>query len=194
MFGTLMLFAVPAVLFRLLGAFGVGRFGSWRVSVLHGLAVMLVFTAGAHFVPSALGPMPGHHDLAAMVPPFVPFPRLAVYATGVLELLGAAGLIRETTRPTAGLGLAALFVLMLPANIHAAVEQIPLNGETATPLWFRIPEQVVFIGVALWAYVPARAASAHRAGGVPAWTSFRDGSASGGLTPPSPPHGSTTGD
>lgn len=166
MFGTLMLIAVPTVIFRLLGALGVGRFATWRVSVLHGLAVMLAFTAGAHFVPSALGPMPSHHDLVAMVPPFVPFPRLAVYATGVLELLGAAGLVREATRPMAGLGLAALFVLMLPANIHAAVEQIPFNGEPATPLWFRIPEQMIFIAVALWAYAPARAAAARRADGV----------------------------
>ncbi|MFP1624410.1 hypothetical protein ACLB9X_04185 [Streptomyces sp. 5K101] len=168
MFGTLMLIAVPTLLLRLLGAFGVGRFATWRVSVLHGLAVMLMCTASAHFVPSAIGPMPGHHDLVAMVPPFVPFPRLAVYATGVLELLGAAGLVREATRPAAGLGLAVLFVLMLPANIHAAVAQIPFNGEPATPLWFRIPEQVVFIGVALWAYLPARAAAARRAAGVPA--------------------------
>ncbi|MEU9235978.1 DoxX family protein [Streptomyces subrutilus] len=168
MLGTLMLIAVPTLLFRLLGAFGVGRFATWRVSVLHGLAVMLVFTAGAHFLPSGLGPMPGHHDLVAMVPPFVPFPRLAVYATGVLELLGVAGLLRQATRPKAGLGLAALFVLMLPANIHAAVEQIPFNGEPATPLWFRIPEQALFIAVALWAYIPARTEAARRADEVPA--------------------------
>ncbi|WP_030966163.1 hypothetical protein [Streptomyces sp. NRRL S-378] len=168
MFGTLMLIAVPSALFRLLGAFGVGRFATWRLSVLHGLAVMLVFTATAHFAPSALGPVPGHHDLVAMVPPYVPFPRLAVYATGVLELLGAAGLVREATRPAAGVALAALFVLMLPANIHAAVEHIPFNGEPATPLWFRIPEQAVFIGIALWAYLPRRAASAHRSGSVSA--------------------------
>ncbi|MFJ7159181.1 hypothetical protein ACIQUQ_30125 [Streptomyces sp. NPDC101118] len=168
MFGTLMLIAVPATLFRLLGSLGVSRFATWRVSVLHGLAVMLVFTAGAHFVPSALGPMPGHHDLVAMVPPFVPFPRFAVYATGVLELLGAAGLVREATRPAAGLGLAVLFVLLLPANIHAAVEQIPFNGEPATPLWFRIPEQVIFIGIALWAYAPGRATTARRADRMPA--------------------------
>lgn len=154
-----MLLAVPAVLFRLLGALGVERFATWRVSVLHGLAVMLVFTASAHFAPSGPGPMPGHHDLVAMVPPFVPLPRLVVYATGVLELLGAAGLVREAARPVAGLGLAVLFVLMLPANIHAALEEVPLGGEPATPLWFRIPEQVLFIGVALWACVPARSAA-----------------------------------
>ncbi|NML51802.1 hypothetical protein HHL19_22915 [Streptomyces sp. R302] len=155
MFGTLMLLAVPTLLFRLLGALGVGRFATWRVSALHGLAVMLVLTASAHFAPSALGPMPGHQDLVAMVPSFVPFPRFAVYATGVLELAGAAGLVREATRPAAGVGLAVLFVAMLPANIHAAVADIGFNGEPATPLWFRIPEQVLFIALALWAaYVP----------------------------------------
>lgn len=155
MFGTLMLLAVPTLLFRLLGALGVGRFATWRVSTLHGLAVMLVFTASAHFAPSALGPMPGHQDLVAMVPSFVPFPRFAVYATGVLELAGAAGLVRAATRPAAGVGLAVLFVLMLPANVHAAVSGIDLNGEPATPLWFRIPEQLLFIAIALWAaYVP----------------------------------------
>ncbi|WP_051806819.1 hypothetical protein [Streptomyces sp. NRRL F-2664] len=167
MLGTLMLIAVPTVVWRLLGAFGVGRFATWRVSVLHGMAVMLLFTASAHFVPSAVGPVPGHHDLVALVPPFVPFPRLAVYATGVLELLGAAGLVREATRPTAGLGLAALFVLMLPANIYAAVAQVPLAGEPATPLWFRIPEQVLFIGIALWACVPTRTDAARRTDGLP---------------------------
>ncbi|MFE5795678.1 hypothetical protein ACFQ8C_24310 [Streptomyces sp. NPDC056503] len=158
MFGTLMLLAAPTLLFRLLGALGVGRFATWRVSVLHGLAVMLVFTASAHFVPSALGPMPGHQDLVAMVPSFVPFPRFAVYATGVLELAGAAGLVREATRPAAGLGLAVLFVLMLPANIHAAVSHVDFAGEPATPLWFRIPEQLLFIGIALWARAPHGAA------------------------------------
>ncbi|MFJ6783073.1 hypothetical protein [Streptomyces yangpuensis] len=126
-----------------------------------------MFTASAHFVPSDLGPMPGHHDLVAMVPPFVPLPRLAVYVTGVLELLGAAGLVREATRPAAGLGLAVLFVLMLPANIHAALAHVPFNEEPATPLWFRVPEQVLFIGIALWAYFPTRAATARRSGGVP---------------------------
>jgi len=40
---------------------------------------------------------------------------------------------------------------MFPANVHAAVEEIPLNGDPATPLWFRAPEQVLFIAVALWA-------------------------------------------
>ncbi|GGP96799.1 DoxX family protein [Streptomyces roseolilacinus] len=156
MFGTLMLLVGPTLVFRLLGAFGVRRFATWRTAAADGLAVMLFCTAAAHFAPTAVGPVPGRDELVAMVPPYVPFPALAVHATGVLEILGAVGLLRERTRRAAGAGLAVLFVLMIPANVHAAVDGIPLNGEPATPLWFRIPEQLLFIAVAVWAYAPRR--------------------------------------
>ena len=53
-----------------------------------------------------------------------------------------------------------LFVLLLPANIHAAVSDASFNGEAATPLWLRIPEQVLYIAIALWA---TRAVSAEPA-------------------------------
>ncbi|GAA2385758.1 DoxX family protein [Nonomuraea africana] len=142
--------------FRALGALGVGRFASWPSSAAHAMAVMLLMTASAHFVPESVTVMPNHADLVRIVPPFVPFAGFMVYATGVLELLGAAGLVLATTRRAAGICLAALFVLLLPANIYAAVAQLPFNGGAATPLWVRIPEQVLYIAVALWA---TRAAS-----------------------------------
>ncbi|MEU0315971.1 hypothetical protein [Nocardioides sp. NPDC006273] len=156
MLETLMLLIVPTAGFRLLGALGVSRFATWRSSATHGLAVLLLFTGSAHFVPDSVTMMPSHDDLVAMVPAFVPFPSLAVYGTGVLELLGAIGLVIARTRSAAGVGLAVLFVLLLPANIYAASANIPLNGDPATPLWFRLPEQVVYIAVALWAALPVR--------------------------------------
>jgi uncharacterized membrane protein len=73
-----------------------------------------------------------------------------VYLTGVLELLGAVGLVIANTRRVAGLGLAALYIMLLPANIYAAVNDVPLQGEAPTPLWLRVPEQVLYIAVALW--------------------------------------------
>ncbi|GAB4587260.1 DoxX family protein [Nocardia sp. IFM 10818] len=155
MFGTLMLMLVPTLAFRALGALGVQRFATWRVSFAHGLAVLLLFTGAAHFVPDTVDAMPSHDDLTTMVPDFVPFPGGMVYLTGVLELAGAAGLVFTPARKYAGIGLAILFVLMTPANIYAAVQDIPLNGDPATPLWFRLPEQVVYIGVALWAALGA---------------------------------------
>jgi uncharacterized membrane protein len=151
MFEGLLLLLVPWLAFRAAGALGVTRFAGWRSSAAHALAVMLVFTGAAHFVPDSVTVMPSHDDLTAMVPPFVPAPDLMVYATGVLELAGAAGLVLRATRRLAGRCLALLFVCLIPANIHAAAAGIPLNGDPATPLWFRIPEQAVYIAVALWA-------------------------------------------
>jgi uncharacterized membrane protein len=143
---VLIVLLVATLVFRLLGALGVTRFGTWRVSAAHGLAVMLLMTASAHFVPAGVTVMPNHADMVAMVPPFVPLPAFMVYLTGVLELAGAVGLVLEGTRRAAGLCLALLFVLLLPANVYAA-----LAGQDVTPLWQRVPEQVLYIGIALWA-------------------------------------------
>jgi hypothetical protein len=41
-------------------------------------------------------------------------------------------------------------VTLLPANIYAATADVTFNGEPATPLWQRIPEQLLYIAVALW--------------------------------------------
>ncbi|MFJ9366938.1 hypothetical protein ACIRRA_21275 [Nocardia sp. NPDC101769] len=151
MYETLLLLSIPTLILRLLGALGITRFATWQASAAHGLAFMLVMTGTAHFVPDSVTVMPHHSDLVAMVPSFVPFPDFTVYATGVLEYLGALGLILVPVRRLAGLALALMFVLLLPANIHAAVDNIPFDGQAATPLWFRIPEQLVYIGVALFA-------------------------------------------
>ena len=141
---------LTTLLFRALGALGVRRFASWPVSAAHGMAVMLLFTASAHFVPASVTAMPNHADLVRMVPPFLPFADGLVYLTGVLEFAGAAGLVLTATRWPAAVGLAALYVTLLPANIYAATADIAFAGEPATPLWQRIPEQVLYIAVALW--------------------------------------------
>ncbi|MDP9866216.1 MULTISPECIES: DoxX family protein [Streptosporangium] len=147
----LVIFLVVALLgFRLLGMLGVGRFGTWPAGAAHAMAAMLVVTASAHFVPESVTVMPNHADLVRMVPPSVPYPDVMVYVTGVLELLGAAGLVLAATRRAAGICLALLFVLLLPANIYAAVSDVPFGGDEATPLWVRIPEQLLYIAVVLW--------------------------------------------
>ncbi|NIK55580.1 hypothetical protein [Kribbella shirazensis] len=144
--------------FRTLGALGVRRFATWPVAAAHAMAVMLLLTASAHFVPASVTVMPNHADMTRMVPPFLPYADALVYLTGVLELLGAAGLVVAATRKPAGYALAALFVGLLPANIHAAVADVQFAGGEATPLWQRIPEQVLYIAVALWV---ARTATTH---------------------------------
>jgi uncharacterized membrane protein len=150
--------------FRAAGALGVRRFARWAASAAHGMAVMLLFTASAHFVPAEVTAMPNHGDLVRMVPPFLPYADALVYLTGGLKLLGAAGLVVATTRQAAALGLAALFVLLLPANIHAATADVAFaNGDPATPLWQRIPEQVLYLAVVVWVARSADSTAIRRA-------------------------------
>ncbi|GAA2383299.1 hypothetical protein Cme02nite_70680 [Catellatospora methionotrophica] len=152
---TLAVLIIGLLVLRGLGALGVRRFATWAASGAHALAAMLLMTASAHFVPAGVTVMPTHADLVAMVPPFVPAPSAMVYATGVLELLGAIGLVVTRTRRAAGLCLATLFVLLLPANVYAALADVPFHGEAASPLWQRIPEQLLYIGIALAAALSA---------------------------------------
>jgi uncharacterized membrane protein len=149
---VVLILCVSTLLFRALGAVGVEALASWPDAARWGLAVMLFFTAAAHFNKM-------RKDLVAMVPPSFPRPDLLVTATGVLEILGAIGILVPDTRRLAGLGLIALFVAMFAANVSAARRGLTLAGKPVTPLWLRLPMQMLFIAVAWWTTQPPGAAS-----------------------------------
>lgn len=132
------------ILFRGLGALGVSAFHTWHESVRYALAAMFVFTGSAHF-------MRIKNDLARMIPEVFPHPMLIVYVTGVLEILGAAGLLLPEFRAAASLCLILLLIGMFCANVNAAVKGMTLGGKPVTPLWIRTPMQVVFIALLWWA-------------------------------------------
>jgi len=46
--------------------------------------------------------------------------------------------------------LVLLLVALFPANVYAALSEIPLRGEAATPLWIRTPMQLLYIGMVWW--------------------------------------------
>lgn len=96
-----------------LGATGVWPVAdSWSSALRIALAAMFVFTAVSHFHPRT------RPDLIRMVPASLPAPTLLVTATGVLEFIGAIGLLVPQVLPAAAYGLIALLVAMFPANIH----------------------------------------------------------------------------
>jgi len=130
------------LLYKALGAAGVSLFASWLESARFALATMFAFTAVSHFAPM-------RKDLIAMVPPALPRPDLLVFATGVLEVAGAAGLLFGATQFWAACGLILLMAAMLPANVSAARRGIGIRGRAATPLWLRVPMQILFV---IWAW------------------------------------------
>jgi uncharacterized membrane protein len=127
---------------RLIGWLGVDYVDSWPQAVAVGLAVMFVMTGVAHFVP------PMRRDMIAIVPPRLPAPGLLVTITGVLELLGAAGLLYPPTRVAAAVCLFVLMLSMFPANVYAARMPNPPKSITSR-LDVRTAEEIVFLGAAV---------------------------------------------
>ena len=127
---------------RLAGWLGVDYADSWPAAVAIGLAAMFVMTGVAHFVN------PLRRDMIAIVPPRLPSPGLLVTVTGVLELIGAAGLLYPPTRIAAALCLFSLMLVMFPANVYAARMPNPPKSMN-TKLGLRTVEQIVFVGAAL---------------------------------------------
>ena len=99
---------------RLVGWLGVDYVDSWPAAIAVGLAAMFVVTGVAHFVN------PLRRDMIAIVPPRLPAAGLLVTITGVLELLGAAGLLYPPTRVAAAVSLFVLMLVMFPANVYAS--------------------------------------------------------------------------
>jgi uncharacterized membrane protein len=121
---------------------GVDYVGSWPAAIAVGLAAMFLVTGIAHFVN------PLRRDLIAIVPPQLPAAGLLVTVTGVLELLGAVGLLYPPTRVAAAISLGVMMLAMFPANVYASRMPTPPKSMT-TQLPLRTVEQFVFVGAAL---------------------------------------------
>ena len=137
---VLIVLLVSWLVFRAIGAAACTLSPRGRIPPAMPLVVMFIFTATAHFNKMK-------HDLARMIPAYVPRPLLIVYITGVLELLGAAGLMLPQFRRLAGFCLIVLLVGMFSANVNAAQRHVTLRGKQATPLWLRAPMQILFIAL-----------------------------------------------
>lgn len=104
---------------------------------------MLLLTASGHFTPLK-------EDLVRMMPRWVLRPRAMVFFTGLCEIAGAIGLGVPSLQRAAGMALIVFFIAVLPANIHAARASVTLRGRPPTPLWLRVPIQILFIVLAWW--------------------------------------------
>ncbi|MCP3097359.1 DoxX family protein [Myxococcus sp. K15C18031901] len=121
-----------------LGLLGVPLLEGWHTPLRLALAGMFLLTACAHWGRR-------RPDLVRMVPKAFPRPGLLVTLTGVLELLGALGLLVPSLAPWAALGLTLMLVAMFPANVHAARERLSIAGAPVPSLAPRTLIQAVFL-------------------------------------------------
>lgn len=118
----------------------------FKFSARIALSVMLCFTAIAHFVFT--------EGMMMMLPDFFLLKKEIIYLTGILEIVGAIAIHSKRFGKKAACSLIVFFVLLLPANINAAILNIDYQNATYTGhglmyLWFRIPLQILFI---YWTY------------------------------------------
>lgn len=121
----------------------------WNIMLSGNVAMMLMlwFASLGHFMFTK--------GMVMMMPSFIPFKGALVYLTGIMEIILGPLLIINTTRHIAGIILLVMFVVMLPANINAAIkhvnfEKATYDGSGTGYLWFRIPLQILFIAWILY--------------------------------------------
>lgn len=126
-------------------------YGSYKyaLSARIAMSLMLLFTAAGHFAFT--------EGMSMMIPGIIPYRNEIVYLTGVFEIILAFGLLFPSYRIQAGRILIIFLILMLPANIYAAMHHVnyqtaSYDGEGSNYLWFRIPLQLFFI---CWTYLSA---------------------------------------
>ena len=114
-----------------------------------GLRVLWFFIGGiAHFVAI--------ETEMRIVPPWVPWPRAAVLVSGVLELVGAVGLLRRPTRRAAGIGLFLLTIAVTPCHVYMLQQPELFPAIPIWALWLRLPIQVALLALIAWCSAPDR--------------------------------------
>ena len=81
----------------------------------------------------------------AIVPEALPRKREIVFASGVAELVGGAGVLAPGTRRVAGWWLIATLLAIFPANINMAVNAERFRVVPEPLLWVRLPLQGALI-------------------------------------------------
>jgi uncharacterized membrane protein len=107
-----------------------------------GFVFLWFFIGGImHFVATATE--------ARIVPPWMPWPVAAVLVSGVLELLGAVGILLPSTRRAAGIGLFLLTLAVTPAHIYM-LQRPDLFPVPVWALWLRLPVQAALLWLIFW--------------------------------------------
>jgi uncharacterized membrane protein len=138
----LVLLVTPYLLVRGFSAV-TGRDCDTRSVAAAGLAALFIFTGIGHFVQTEI--------MSQMLPPWVPGRVALVYLTGVLEFAIAVGFLLPGLRRFTGWVAAVVLVVFSPANIYAAIYQVPMGGHAWGPayLLIRAPLQAIIL---FWVY------------------------------------------
>lgn len=117
-----------------------------RTAAAAGVGLLFLFAASGHFLQT--GPM------VQMLPSWVPAREPLVYATGVLEIGIGISMFFRRSRVAGAWAAAGTLVAFFPANVYAALQQVPMGGHAWGPAYLlvRAPLQL-FILWWIWAMI-----------------------------------------
>lgn len=120
------------------------KVGLWLMSALYVMAGVMHFVRPDFYVP--------------MMPPYLPWHLWLIYFSGLAEIVCGVGVLLPQTRSHAAWATIALLIAVFPANIHIAVNNVPVFGALEGAgmwNWVRLPLQFLLIAWA-WAYTGKR--------------------------------------
>ena len=101
------------------------------------VGVTFIATGVLHFVRPRM--------YEAIMPRYLPAHRELVYASGVAEIAGGAGVLHSRTAKPAGWWLIATLIAIFPANVEMAVHAERFRQIPRPLLWARLPVQGLLI-------------------------------------------------
>lgn len=111
--------------------------------------------AGPTFVVAGLLHFAIPKTYESIMPDYLPAHRELVYASGVAEAVGGAGLLSSNpkVRKWSAYWLVATLVAVFPANLHMALNPERYKDIPQAALWARLPLQLAFVR---WVLAAAR--------------------------------------
>jgi uncharacterized membrane protein len=124
-----------------------------RRAGLHTAPERAAVAAGLFFILAGLLHFlqPARYD--AMIPHFLPAPRLWTLLSGAAQMLCGLGLLTSRYRRTAAWATVALLFAILPANVHVALSGGSIEGMPVSRGYYlaRVPFQLLYVAWVAWA-------------------------------------------
>jgi uncharacterized membrane protein len=114
---------------------------------------VLLYLMAAFYIAAGVNHFLSPDFYVAIMPPYLPWHRELVYLSGIAEISCGVGLLIPRTRVLAAWATIALLIAIFPANLHVALNDVPLAGRSEGAgvwNWVRLPFQLVLIAWAWW--------------------------------------------
>jgi len=112
--------------------------------------LILKYFQGAFYIVAGVNHFINPVFYVNIMPPYVPWHRLFVDLTGILEVAFGIAILAPRYTRIAAWGLIFLLTAIFPANVHMATHQELYTDVSPTLLWIRLPLQGILIAWAYW--------------------------------------------